>query len=300
MPYDPVEEGRAKYEQLQEAALESEYGNARVLCITPCLPSYTMPPLVKEGIHFPFFDTAIKPSINFSINKGCNSCTIMGDFMAIFQPFMLSQGLPMCALKCGFRVLQVLRDVIDLLTNLPLPNIGKPLQDIALALLQCQKCFTDFSPGKMCALVRDAMDIMFLALRCLINMLRKLITLNLKVVGLSLDTDIRIQKTSKCMKELLEVDKDQVAGSINALGLLFFALNMLLEVISFFLNKNPPYSIPVDITADFSSISRHTPLDSMIHKLESVMRTLGEGITSTTATDPPTIHGILCDCARLP
>lgn len=300
MPYDPKAQGLALYKQMEEASEESPYGNARVLCISPCLPSYVMPPLVKEGLKLPFFDSGIKPAVNFSVNKGCNTCEIMADFMIQFQPFLLSLGLPMCYLKCAFRVMQVLKDMQSLLTDLPLPDIGKPLQDIALAIIQCQKCFTNFSPGRICAIVRDAMDIMFLSLRCIINMLRKLITLNLKIAGLSMDPNLRIQKTARCMQKLVEVDQDQAALSVNALGVLFDALNMLLEIISFFLNINPPLTISPTITANLSDMLGHTPLDDMLDTLEQTMRLLGEGITSAAATDPPTIHGIVCDCAKLP
>jgi hypothetical protein len=102
------------------------------------------------------------------------------------------------------------------------------------------------------------------------------------------------------MQKLVEVDQDQAALSVNALGVLFDALNMLLEIISFFLNKNPPLTIPTTMTANLKDMIGRTPLDDMLDMLEQAMRLLGEGITSAAATDPPTIHGIVCDCAKLP
>jgi len=149
-----------------------------------------------EGITLPVTGTKVKPIMDLELKGGCDGCEVVADFLLMIEPFLISLQMPLCLLQCAqsiFEVLEALKDILSDLTSLP-PDLGELTSAMTEAAAKCTQCFTGWSVGAFCRLLRDIIDLIVALLKCVQDVLTKLITLNLQVAGLMADPEIEIQK----------------------------------------------------------------------------------------------------------
>ena len=243
---------------------------ARVLCINPCPPSESWPTVALEGITLPVTGTKVKPIMDLELKGGCDGCEVVADFLLMIEPFLISLQMPLCLLQCAqsiFEVLEALKDILSDLTSLP-PDLGELTSAMTKAAAKCTQCFTGWSVGAFCRLLRDIIDLIVALLKCVQDVLTKLITLNLQVAGLMADPEIEIQKTGECLLGLLNAQKEDLFARIDVLGSMLEALGFLFQFVG--------VSGISDITVSLKSLSPLMGLDTLVAQLQSIINLLGE------------------------
>ena len=268
------------------------YGKARVLCINPCLPSVTLPPVLLTGLKMPGFGTKIKPMVGAKFKGGCDGCELVFDFMVQIEPFMLSLAFPLCLLTCLMKLVYTKKmpytlpgkdrkDYPSFLGTLnaffaaPLSPSTEVLTDITdtaeIAGIECLKCFTGWSIGNFCALLRDLTDIIVGILKCLISLLTKLAVINLRIAGLEGNPNVSIRKSAKCLKGFMATQTDVMAIQLNAIAELFKVLSIFFEFAG--------YPLPEELLSpsiDLSALAKRGQLDQLTSRLQAVVNLFGE------------------------
>lgn len=236
-------------------------------CVLPC-------PLPTTPIRLTFPFTATQPGFagvqggpKLTLKAGCTDCGAAIDLFARVSPFILSLGIPLCAIQCAASLFQVVRDVVTIstgtvkmVTNLaqvpPEPpnagdvtevtdavqklTIGKPAEsppvpsDIAKALLDC-KCLLDiFTPLGICSFVkflRDLLRLFAALLNCLATLLGDILRIGLKFDLMLRSPVVRIREQGKCLGSIARSQLNRLTLEMDAVWTVLIAAGTVFSFI---------------------------------------------------------------------
>ncbi len=203
--------------------------STKVVCISPCVPS------AIQQFRAPFMGP-IKAGGNLSLKGGCDGCELSVNLFLQIQPFLISLGIPMCLLKCLGKVIKVVIDLKDILTDLPAPNISPIMKDMAKIPTQagCLCLINLLLPTGICVfviLVRDVLLVIISLINCLISLLTHLLTLTLRVAIMAADPSTEIQSASVCLNAVCAAHKSTLIARFDAVSVLFEALEAVFTFI---------------------------------------------------------------------
>lgn len=242
---------------------------ARVICIKPCKVSVSMPAVVQRGMSIPGLGSTMKPSMSMDFRGNCDTCEAAVSFVAQFQPFLNSLGMPLCLLKCANKLISVVTSFRDVLTGLPAPDISKPIQKIIEAGLSCAKCFTAWTPLAFVQFVIDIMDVILTVLACVESVLTKIATVRLRAAVLMADPVPAIAANGYCINEMITSEQEALLVKLGTITSLLDGMQFLFDFIG--------TAIPVPIPAmafDVSSMTGASPPADILKVLHTLVTTL--------------------------
>jgi hypothetical protein len=151
------------------------------------------------------------------ISKGIpTDCAMTFNLMLQLAPLMAS-------MECVVKILKLLKPLIDILTNLPVPPV-KAVQEFAKAATELAPCLLVPTPANMIPFVRDILCLILRMLECLTGQLKTLLGL-MQGVQLQLDAakaagNTELQQSLECAKENAERSAKHLTQAIEPLGVL--------------------------------------------------------------------------------
>ena len=137
---------------------------------------------------------------------------------------LMMQIAPMLAsTECLVKVLKLLKPLVDVVTNLPVPPV-KAVQEFAKAAVDLAPCFLVPTPANMIPFVRDLLCLILKVLKCLLGQFKTLVAL---MSGLSLQLDAAkaagnfdLEKTIRCAQENAETSAQHLTKAIEPVGVI--------------------------------------------------------------------------------
>jgi hypothetical protein len=137
---------------------------------------------------------------------------------------LMMQIAPMLAsTECLVKVLKLLKPLVDIVTNLPVPPV-KAVQEFAKAAVDLAPCFLVPTPANMIPFVRDLLCLILKVLRCLLGQLKTVVAL---MSGLSLQLDAAraagnfdLEKTIQCAQENAQTSAQHLTKAIEPVGVI--------------------------------------------------------------------------------
>jgi hypothetical protein len=243
------------------------YNSARVLCIPPCPTSMVIPPVAAEGLTIPGINTKVKPVLNMSLKASCDTCEVVTSFMLQIQPFLVSLPMPLCLLKCVMKIIAAFKSLSNMIGDLPAPDPTDPVKKLSMAVIECTKCVTGFSPGKFCALLRDLISLVIALLNCIKGLFSKILLLNLRVGLGAMDAEPTIVSASVCLANLVRVQTETMIIKTSTVALILQSVGFLLEFV-------PVSPINPSILTGVQTISIDTPLPQITAVLDELIGAL--------------------------
>lgn len=149
------------------------------------------------------------------ISKGIpTDCALNFSLMLQISPLLAS-------MECVVKILKLLKPLIDVITNLPMPPV-KALQDFAKAAADLAPCLLIPTPASMIPFVRDILCLILKVLECLVGQLKTVLAL---MRGIQIDLDVakaagnfELQQTLECAKENAQASAENLTKGIEPVG----------------------------------------------------------------------------------
>lgn len=242
-------------------------------CVVPC----PLPPInLQPKIIIPFLGNELIAGGNLKLTGGCGDCNVALDLYAKLNPYLLSLGLPLCAMNCVLSLLTAVNDGLDLLgttvdvfTTIPpdptqVSDWGKKAKDIIAKdvpdiALKCQCVLNMFLPTGLCQFIKLARDTLLLVssiLKCLATLLGDIFRIGLKANLLSQSPDIRVQASAACLAQIGTNQMNDLNQQMNAVWALILGIGAVftfIEEAGTLLLK--PFGVDYPEDAKFSKIT---------------------------------------------
>jgi hypothetical protein len=145
-----------------------------------------------------------------------SDCAMVFSLMVQIAPLLAS-------MECLVKVLKLLKPLIDIVTNLPVPPV-KAVQEFVKAAVDLAPCFLVPTPASMIPFVRDILCLIIKVLNCLLGQLETLVGL---MGGLQLQLDaaraagnFELEQTLKCAQENAQASADGLNKAIEPVGVI--------------------------------------------------------------------------------
>lgn len=245
---------------------------ARVICVKPCVPSFSL------ALPIPFIGS-IKPIAQLDLHSDCSGCDLLASLFIQINPFIMSLGIPLCALGCLTAVIGMLKAIPDSLG--PPPDPTKLVTALALVLQQC-KCVLDTAlpppAGPICQFLKFVLGLLQAALAvitCISTLLAHLVTLQLRATTLALNLNPDFVRVGQCLTLEVENLLALLLGKFNSLGALFGALAPVFALINLLIPIPQLNDIATAFNAFAASVAGSPPITTVV----SALQTLEDALT---------------------
>jgi hypothetical protein len=155
-----------------------------------------------------------------------DDCAMTFSLMVQIAPLLAS-------MECLVKILKLLKPLVDVVTNLPLPPV-KAVQEFAKAAVDLAPCFLIPTPASIIPFVRDILCLILRVLNCLLGQLKTLLAI---MNGLQLQLDaarssgnFALEETLKCAQANAEASGQHLTKAIEPIGVLLDLVGPLMGI----------------------------------------------------------------------
>jgi hypothetical protein len=195
------------------------------------------------------------------ISKGIpTDCALTFSLMIQIAPFL-------AATECLLKVLKLLKPLIDIIQNLPVPPV-KAVQEFAKAAVDLAPCLLVPTPASILPFIKDLLCLILKVLRCFLSQLKSLRKilgpLSLQLQAAQADGNSELVATLQCAQQNAQTQAAQLMNSLLPVGVLLELAGPLFGIAGV-----QPIQLP-----SLGSASDLQALDSAEKSIQSVVATI--------------------------
>jgi hypothetical protein len=195
------------------------------------------------------------------ISKGIpNDCSMVFSLMVQIAPLLAS-------MECLVKILKLLKPLIDVITNLPMPPV-KAIQEFAKAAVDLAPCLLIPTPASILPFIRDILCLILKALKCLLGQLKTLVGV---MGGLSLQLNAarsagnsELVSSLECAQQNAQTAGQHLMKSIEPIGVILDLVGPIMGIAGLQPIKLPALGSQSDLDA----------LNQVIETLQGVVGTI--------------------------
>lgn len=189
---------------------------------------------------------------------------------------LMVQLAPLLAsMECLLKILKLLKPLIDVITNLPMPPV-KAVQEFAKAAADLAPCLLIPTPANMIPFVRDILCLILKALKCLLAQLRTVLEV-MKGLNLQLDAaravgDSELVNTLECAQKNAQTSSEHLMKSMEPIGVILDLVGPAMGIAGV-----QPIQLPqIGSSSDLESLNQVVQtLQALVGTIQIVVDTLG-------------------------